>query len=78
MAAGEQLKNIGLILSLISIIGGLFNAFGKIIGFYIWILANSLWIVYDWYFKQEYQIPMFIFNLVVCIIGIIVWRKKGR
>ena len=72
------MKNVGLVLSAISIIGGLFNAFGKIVGFWIWIVANILWICYDIYFKLYSQIPMFVFYCITSIVGIVVWKKKEK
>lgn len=63
------------IISCISIIGGLFNAFGKTVGFVIWIIANISWIIFDIYTMQYAQIPMWAVYTITSAIGIYIWRK---
>jgi hypothetical protein len=66
------------IFSAITIIGSIYNAYGKVAGFYLWILANICWIIYDIKFKLYSQIPMFIIFTITSIIGIKECRKKKR
>ena len=63
-------------ISALSIIGAILNAFGKTLGFYVWVVANTCWIV-DGICTHSYsQLPMWITYDVISIIGIIVWRRK--
>jgi len=47
----------GIILSAFSITGGIFVAHNKLIGFWLWVFANSGWIIYCSIFKIYTQIP---------------------
>lgn len=65
------------ILAGISVIGALFNANGKRISFWIWLVSNSGWIIFCLSAKLYGQIPMWIVYDVICIMGIIRWRQRG-
>ena len=60
----------------LSILGAVLNAFGKIAGFYVWVIANLCWISFDIYQHLYSQILMFVVYTVTSIIGIVVWRRK--
>ena len=64
------------ILSAISITGGILNAFGKVSGFYIWIIGNLGWVGVEIYLQQWAQIPMWIVYTLLSVMGIIIWKKK--
>ena len=62
------------IISGIAITGGLLNAYGERSGFYVWMLANFLWIVHCIIIKFWGQIPMWVVYNVICIIGLYQWN----
>lgn len=64
------------VLSGLSIIGSILNAFGKIAGFYIWIIANTGWIVEESITHNWAQVPMWAVYNIISVIGIIIWKKK--
>ena len=64
------------IIGIISVIGGVLNAYGKISGFYFWIIANIGWIIYCISNKFYGQIPMWFVFLVIAVLGIVEWKKK--
>lgn len=65
------------ILSGVSIVGALFNAYGKRAGFWIWIVGDIAWIIYCLASKFYAQIPLWAVFLAVCVLGLIKWKKKG-
>jgi len=65
------------LLSAITIVGGLCVARLKIVGYYIYLVNNNLWIVWCIWRGLYGQIPVWIFCNVVSILGIYTWRKRG-
>lgn len=63
-------------ISAASILGAILNAFGKVLGFYVWIVANLAWVAYGIYYQDYAQIPMWLTYSAISVIGIIVWRRK--
>jgi nicotinamide mononucleotide transporter len=71
-----MLNNLSWIIVAASIIGAIYNARAKILGFYIWVVANVAWVVYDLYIGSYSQAALFVVYTIISIIGIIQWRKK--
>lgn len=67
---------LGWILATLSIIGGIRNAQGRIDGFYLWIIANIGWMVYDVLTKQYSQLVLFFVYTITSIYGIYKWKKN--
>jgi len=65
------------IVTIASIIGAYLNAKGKISGFYFWLPANIAWIIIDIQHSLYAQAALFTYYSIICIIGIITWRRKG-
>lgn len=63
------------IITLISVTGSILNAKHSVYCFYIWIMSNILWIMYDLYIKLYSRALLDIFQTIICIYGIINWRK---
>ena len=63
--------------STFSVIGAFLNAYGRIEGFYIWILANLGWIVYCVCGGLYAQVPMWLVYTIISLVGIIMWKRKG-
>ncbi len=59
-----------------SVIGAILNAKGRIEGFYVWIAANTGWIVYN-IINDEYALAaLFAVYTIICVYGIRHWRKS--
>lgn len=59
----------------LSLIGANYNIKKKVNGFYIWIIANFLWIVNAVIINQYAQIVVFFTYIILCIRGIYFWKK---
>lgn len=64
------------IFSALSITGAVLNARGNIKGFYIWIVGNMCWVVYDAIIGEYAQSFLFLFFTGVCVYGIRQWKKR--
>ena len=65
------------LITVLSLVGAIFNAKGNIWGFYIWVPANIAWVIYDFTIGQPAQASLFIAYTVITLFGIYAWRKKG-
>ena len=63
------------VITLISILGAILNAQKKIVGFWVWMLANTLWIVVDLQAGLPAQAALFAVYNGICIYGLLQWRK---
>ena len=66
------------IVTIISLIGSALNARKSIICFYVWILANICWLVYDIHVKLYSRAVLDTVQTLLCISGIIYWRKEKQ
>lgn len=62
----------------ISVFGSMLNAKKSKWCFYVWILANVIWLVYDIYIRLYSRATLDIIQTVICISGIIYWNKSER
>jgi len=62
----------------LGILGAIINATKRIEGFYIWIIANTLWIYIGFKTKLYGMAILFFVYLLIVIYGIITWKKKER
>ena len=69
----KSTTKLGMFNTFFSIFGAILNAIEMIEGFYIWIFANSMWIIYNYKTKTYEQIPIWVIYIIICIIGIIYW-----
>lgn len=60
----------------LSILGTILNIKKKRICFWIWLVTNSAWCVYDFYQCSFAQGALFAVYVCLAIWGIISWRKK--
>ena len=70
------LEGISWVFTAASIIGAVYNARAKILGFYIWIFANIGWVVYDALIKNYSQMALFIVYTFITAWGIYQWKRK--
>ena len=68
---------ISYIITLMSIVGTVANAFQKRWCFYVWILTNLFWIIYDVWIGAYGQALLYVANCITCLIGLRKWKKKG-
>lgn len=61
-----------------AIIGTIGNSCKKVWGFYIWILTNAFWCVYNLKNRSYAQAILYAVYFVLAIIGIAQWRKKEK
>ena len=60
----------------LSIFGAILNAKGKISGFFVWIIGNTLWVIYGYLTEQLYIMVVFATYTIISIYGINTWNKK--
>ncbi len=60
----------------LGILGAILNASKRIEGFYIWIIANILWIYIGIITKLYGMAFLFFVYLLIAIYGIITWKRK--
>lgn len=66
------------IVTMISLIGSVLNARKSKWCFYIWILANTLWLIYDVYIGLYSRAALDIMQTIICISGIIYWKGDSK
>lgn len=64
------------ILTVASLVGNYLNSSKRICGFYVWILCNTGWMVYDISTEIYSRAILDIIQTGFCVLGIIKWRKK--
>ena len=69
---------IDLIATILSILGAILNAKGMISGFYVWLVSNSLWMLYGGITNQSYIIATFFMYSIITLYGIDCWKKDGN
>lgn len=72
------MNNIAYIITGISIIGTVANSFQKRWCFYVWSGTNTFWIIYNLLNAQYAQSILYLFNLIMAIIGLIKWKGKDN
>lgn len=60
----------------IAIIGSILNAKRNIVGFYFWLLSNFMYAMINAYLNIWAQSILFVFNMGVCVWGLINWKKE--
>lgn len=64
------------LLTIISLAGNFLNSTKRISGFYIWIVCNLGWLIYDIINGIYSRAVLDIVQTGFCILGIYEWRKK--
>lgn len=60
----------------IAIMGSLLNARKHVSGFYFWMVSNTMYMLINAYFHIWAQSLLYLFNLYVCLMGVIMWTRK--
>ena len=64
------------IMTAIAIIGTILNSFQKRSGFYFWLIGNLFWVIYNYKNEMPAQSALYLFNSIMCIIGLIKWKNN--
>ena len=64
------------VVTIISLIGSVLNAKKSKWCFYIWILANILWLIYDIHIELYSRAALDVIQTIICVSGIIYWKKE--
>lgn len=65
-------------ISIIAIIGCIFNVFKNIISYYIWTATNIAFTIYNISIKEYAQAIFFGACLITTILGIIIWSGQKQ
>ena len=64
-------------MTVMSIFGTIANSFQKRFGFYFWLVANIFWVGYNFYNKMYAQAAVYLFNSIMCVVGLYKWKKNN-
>lgn len=64
------------IVSLLALLGTILNAEKHRAGFYLWLVTNLFWTIYDFKIGAYAQGTLFFAYFLLAIRGLIVWKKK--
>lgn len=64
------------IVTIISLIGSVLNAKKSKWCFYVWILANVCWLIYDIHTRLYSRAALDVIQTIICISGIIYWKEE--
>lgn len=69
------MNKIEIIATILSIVGNIFIIYQSKIGFMIWIVANTLWIIFALNRKNKHywMAMLFVFYTILSIIGLLKW-----
>ena len=70
------MKEFAYIITAASVVGTIANSFKKRWCFIVWGVTNTFWIFYNIIFKNYAQAILYVFNLIMAIVGFIKWRDK--
>lgn len=59
-----------------SIVGTCANSLQKKWCFYVWMVTNAFWCVYNFIAGQYAQALLYMFNFVMCVVGIAKWKGE--
>lgn len=59
----------------IAIVGSILNSCKRIEGFFLWLISNSLYVYINIKLGVIAQAILFAFNILICIMGVVQWKK---
>lgn len=69
---------ISYLVSIITIVGTVANAFQKRWCFWIWLITNAFWIGWNIAVGEYAQSVIYVVNLTTCIIGLFKWKRNKK
>lgn len=67
---------ISYVVSIITVVGTVANAFQKRWCFWIWLITNAFWIGWNIAIGEYAQSVIYVVNLTTCIIGLFKWKRN--
>jgi nicotinamide riboside transporter PnuC len=64
------------LISLLALTGTILNAEKRRAGFYLWLITNLFWFIYDFKIGAYAQSALFFAYFLLAIRGLIVWKRK--
>lgn len=62
----------------LTIVGTVLNSFQKKAGFIFWLISNLFWTYINVQSGLYAQAAVYVFNSVMCLVGIVQWKKRDR
>lgn len=62
--------------TVLSLTGALLNALAHVEGFYVWLVANALWIWFAWRHRHRWQVVLWAVYWLTAAMGIVAWTVK--
>ena len=73
-----RMRMIPYIITALAIIGTVGNSCKKVWGFYLWIVTNAFWCVFNVVNRSYAQAILYAVYFILSIVGIVQWRKEER
>lgn len=70
------MQNVSYIITLMSIVGTVANAFQKRWCFILWLFTNLFWVIYDLWIGAYGQAVLYVVNCITCVIGLRMWKSE--
>lgn len=70
------MKYIAYLVTAASIVGTIANSLQKRWCFYVWAVTNTFWMLYNAYNTPYAQSLLYVFNLVMAVVGLRKWKGK--
>ncbi len=70
------MQYISYVVTILSIVGTVANAFQKRWCFWLWMVTNTFWVIYDIWMGAYGQAVLYVVNCITCVIGL--WRWKNE
>ena len=71
-----KIQDVTWILTAISLMGTVFNIRKKIICFYIWLIGDLLWCIFDLMSGTNGRATLDVIQIILSICGILSWKKE--
>jgi nicotinamide riboside transporter PnuC len=73
-----MISNLMWFVTAIAVFGTVLNAKGNIKGFYVWLVSNFCFAIYNYYTHSYAQMVLFMLYCATSVWGIFEWRKNKR
>lgn len=68
-------KAIEITATVLSLSGAALNALAHVEGFYVWLVANALWVWFAYRLRRRWMMAMFAVYWVLAVVGIFAWTR---
>lgn len=70
------MQNLSYIITGVSIVATVANAYKKRWCFIVWLFTNAFWIIYDLCIGAYGQALLYVANFIICVMGLRNWKKE--